>query len=136
MPICNDLTNPRNYLKKIMEYPNLIDYTNSKTYIPDLCGFIKTLLEADLNWIGQDIYNVVNGGALSTRGVIDKLNNMNEGNWKVLNPNWVHLIDLNILAPRSNCVLDSSKAMKIYPLHTETEILNMVCNFNNGISAA
>ncbi len=134
MPVCNDLKNPRNYLKKIMEYPNLIDYTNSKTYIPDLCGFIKTLLEADLNWIGQDIYNVVNGGALSTRGVIDKLNNMNEGNWKVLNPNWVHLIELNILAPRSNCVLDSSKSMRIYPLHTETEILNMVCNFNNGIS--
>lgn len=135
MPICNDLTNPRNYLKKIMEYPNLIDYENSKTYIPDLCGFIKALIDQNPYHNGQDIYNVVNGAAKTTKEVIAQLNSMNEGNWKIVNPNWVHLIDLDIKAPRSNCVLDNTKASKIFPLSTEEVVLNMVCNYNNGIQA-
>jgi UDP-glucose 4,6-dehydratase len=135
MPICNDLTNPRNYLKKIMEYPNLIDYVNSKTYIPELCGFIKALIEENPYHNGQDIYNVVNSGALTTNKIILQLNWHNEGNWNKLDPNWVGIEDLKIIAPRSNCVLDNSKAKKIYPLSSELEILNMVCNYNNGIQA-
>lgn len=130
MPICNDLDNPRNYLKKIMEYPNLINYVNSKTYLPELCGFIEALLKSDVLWRGQDIYNVVNGGPLSTTSVVDHLNRMNEGNWKMLNPKWVGIEDLKITAPRSNCVLDNSKALCIYPLSDETTIMNMVCNYN------
>jgi len=136
MPICDDLTNPRNYLKKIIEYPNLIDYKNSKTYIPELCGFIKALIESGIYVNGQDIYNVVNHQPLYTKQVIGQLNTMNEGNWFKLNPNWVELEDLNITAPRSNCVLDNTKASEIFKLSDETTILNMVCNFNNGIASA
>lgn len=136
MPVCNDLTNPRNYLKKIMEYPNLINYLNSKTYIPELCGFIEALMEADIDWIGQDIYNVVNHEPMNTSQIVGELNWFNEGNWKQLNPNWVELEDLDIVAPRSNCVLDNTKALKIFKLSDETTILNMVCNFNNGIASA
>lgn len=136
MPICNDLTNPRNYLKKIMEYPNLIDYKNSKTYIPELCGFIKALIDTDVYVNGQDIYNVVNQKPLYTRHVIDHLNRMNEGNWSKLNPKYVELEDLKITAPRSNCVLDNTKASEIFKLSDETTVMNMVCNFNNGIAGA
>lgn len=136
MPVCNDLTNPRNYLKKIMEYPNLIDYKNSKTYIPELCGFIKALLEADIDWIGQDIYNVVNQDPLYTQQVTCQLNNMNTGNWNKLSPNWVELKDLDITAPRSNCVLNNTKASQIFKFSDEKTVLNMVCNFNNGIAAS
>ncbi len=135
MPICNDLANPRNYLKKIMEYPNLIDFTNSKTYIPELCGFIQALIEADMSWTGQDIYNVVNQEPMSTSQVISQLNWNNEGNWNKLDPNWVKLKDLNIAAPRSNCVLENSKALELFSFSSELEVLNMVCNFNNGIAA-
>jgi len=135
MPICNDLTNPRNYLKKIMEYKNLINYTNSKTYIPDLCDFISCLIvKSGLSWTGQDIYNVVNSKTYNTREVIEHLNVMNEGNWEKLDPNWVDIQDLKIIAPRSNCTLDNSKSDEIFKLHTEYEIMNMVCNYNNGIS--
>lgn len=136
MPVCNDLTNPRNYIKKIMEYPNLIDYCNSKTYIPELCGFIQALLDSDIDWSGQDIYNVVNQDPLSTKDVIDQLNRMNEGNWFKLNPNWVDLESLDIKAPRSNCALDNTKASKIFKFSSETIMMNMVCNFNNGIAAS
>jgi len=133
MPICNDLDNPRNYLNKIMKYPNLVNYTNSKTYIPDLCNFIEALITKCLDWMGQDIYNVVNSEPFDTQHVVHKLNYMNEGEWKRLDPNWVCVDELNMTAPRSNCVLDNTKASKIFKLHTEDEILNMVCNYNNGI---
>ena len=136
MPICNDLTNDRNYLKKIMNYPNLVNYTNSKTYIPDLCDFVENLLEKSTNWIGQDIYNVVNRNPYNTREVVEHLNIMNENNWEKLNPKWVYMEELNITAPRSNCVLDNTKANEIFKLHTEYEIMNMVCNYNNGIQGA
>ena len=136
MPICNDLDNPRNYLKKIMTYPNLVDFTNSKTYIPELCGFIEALINYSVSWTGQDIYNVVNHDAMTTTQVIKHLNGMNEGHWKMLMPNWVYVEDLNMAAPRSNCVLDNSKASQIYPLSSESTIMNMVCNYNNGICTA
>jgi len=137
MPICNDLNNPRNYLNKIMTYENLINYNNSKTYIPDLCNFIYHMLtDSNLSWSNkQDIYNVVNGEALNTSEVVDLLNNHNEGGWKNINPNWVDIDKLIIVAPRSNCILDTTKSENIYKMHSETEVINMVCNFNNNISA-
>lgn len=135
MPICNDLTSPRNYLKKIMDYPKLINYTNSKTYIPELCMFVEALLNTKGSWVGQDIYNVVNPTPYDTKQCIFHLNNMNEGNWKYLEPEWVEIEDLQIIAPRSNCVLDNSKADKIFKLSPEHIMMNMVCNYNNGIQA-
>lgn len=137
MPICNDLNNPRNYLNKIMNYPNLVNYHNSKTYIPDLCGFVEELIRVTDNhkgsWVGQDIYNVVNPQPYSTKEVIGYLNSMNEGNWSKLNPNWVKIEDLDITAPRSNCILNNHKADEIFELHSEYEVMTMVCNYNNGI---
>ncbi len=137
MPICNDLDNPRNYLKKIIEYKNLINYVNSKTYIPDLCDFISCIIvKSGLSWNGQDIYNVVNPNTYNTREVVEHLNVMNEGNWDKLDPNWVNLEELAIVAPRSNCILNNEKANAIFKLHSEYEIMNMVCNYNNGVSEA
>lgn len=136
MPICNDLNNDRNYLKKIMNYPNLINVLNSKTYVPELCGFVDALLQKSDSWIGQDIYNVVNPNPLKTENVIHHLNRMNEGNWNVLSPNWVDISELSIKAPRSNCVIDNSKAAKLYNFSSESIVLNMVCNYNNGVASA
>lgn len=130
MPICDDLTNSRNYLKKIMEYPNLIDMVNSKTYIPDLCEFIHNLI-SDYNHMNvgeQTIYNVVNPNPLGTKSAIDILN---EGLKLDLKPNWVDLKDLKITAPRSNCVLDNEKASKIFKLKDEQEFLQLICDKNN-----
>jgi dTDP-4-dehydrorhamnose reductase len=133
MPICNDLNSGRNYLTKIMKYPNLVDFLNSKTYVPDLCEFIGKLLQTKLYATGQIIYNVVNGEPLTTKRVIEILNENNKGNWPKLDPNWVNIEELKIAAPRSNCVLDNSKANAIYCLHTEEEILKMVCDYNNSL---
>lgn len=137
MPMCNDLTNPRNYLKKIMDYPNLIDMLNSKTYIPDLCGFVESLIQSDVSWEGQDIYNIVNQNPLPISKIIESLIDSNEGNWSdILPKTWVKLSDLKITAPRSNCSLDNTKASKFYSFNTEEQVLNMIINYNNGNQTA
>ena len=121
MPIC-PTENDRNYLYKLKNYDNLIDYKNSKTYIPELCKFIEKLIENDevMDLWGQDIYNVVNPSPLSTKEVVDEM--ISHG---YDNPNWnfVNIKDLKILAPRSNCVLDNSKADKIFKLSNELDII-------------
>lgn len=134
MPICLDVANPRNFINKIMKYPNLIDYQNSKTYIPDLCGFIDTLINAELSWVGQDIYNVVNPESLTTKEMVNILNQDKE-NYFNIHPYWVDIGDLNIIAPRSNCVLNGNKASKLYEFLTETQALWSIINHKNGIQA-
>lgn len=136
MPICYDIKNRRNYLSKIMKYPNLIDKRNSKTFIPDVGGFIKALINCNISWIGQNIYNVVNPDPLSTHEVVDLLNSGNKGKWDKLDPNWVSMSELDILAPRSNCILDNTKASKIYKFDTETEYMWRIMNNINGVQAS
>ena len=123
MPISHDLDNQRNFLYKIMNYPNLVNYLNSKTYLPDLYEFIfKLINEPDPD--SQRIYNVVNQSPLTTREIIDILNS---NGFKIM-PKWVDIKDLKLKAPRSNCVLDNSKASKIHKFKTEREFLSKILN--------
>lgn len=120
MPFSPDLSN-RNYLTKIKNYDNLINYKNSKTYIPDLCSFIDALLrKEDLEWIEQDIYNIVNKNPLHTSELIEVLKH-----YGFENPNWklVDMKDIPIVAPRSNCVLNGSKVDQIFEMKTEKQAL-------------
>jgi hypothetical protein len=130
--VCDRLANVRRGGKNDM-YREEHKAFKEAVYIPDLCNFIEARISKCLDWMGQDIYNVVNSEPFDTYHVVDKLNCMNEGEWKKLEPNWVCVDELDMVAPRSNCVLDNSKASKLYKLHTEDEILNMVCNSINGV---
>lgn len=126
MPICNDIGYPRNYLHKILNYKKLINCVNSKSYLPDLAGFLSSYIDNNTDWwVGQDIYNVVNPHPLDTKEVLEVLLDPMVGVVE-----WVNIEDLSLAAPRSNCVLDSSKACKWYPLRTETQILQEVVKNN------
>lgn len=121
MPFGGD-DSPRNYLNKIRNYDNLIDYKNSKTYIPDLCNFVSALIEkeGDCMWEGREVYNVVNPEPLWTTEVCDLMEKYDKGN-----ENWqfVPIEEIKITAGRSNCVLNADKANQIYKLKTEKEAL-------------
>lgn len=127
MPISPD-TSSRNFLIKIKNYDNLISEKNSKTYIPDLCKFIENLLEVKTAsfWSGkQDVYNVVNPNPLTTKEMVARMVKK-----KYFNERWtfVDISKLNIVAPRSNCVLNGDKASKIYQLRNEIDILEESLN--------
>jgi dTDP-4-dehydrorhamnose reductase len=111
----------RNYLDKIRQYNDLINFRNSKTYIPDFCEFVKNLLVKKVGkWKGQDIYNVINPGALTTQEVCDIMREygFHNDNWK-----FVYLADLSIAAGRSNCVMDGSKSKEIYEMRFEKDVM-------------
>ena len=111
----------RNYLDKIRNYDNLIEYVNSKTYIPDFCKFLEKLLSNDKDILrDRQIYNVVNPDPLLTSEVCDLMEIYDQHN-----PNWkfVKIEDLDIKASRSNCILDCSKVMRIHQMKTEKEAM-------------
>lgn len=113
MPFCDEL-NDRSYLTKIIKYDNLIDYKNSKTYVPDLCRFVNYIIKSSdyipINGIGT--INFVNPNANSTKSVVESLKSFD-----IINPNWkfVDIDELKLAAPRSNCVLSINKLKKLFP---------------------
>ena len=120
MPFTYDASH-RNYLTKIRSYNNLINFKNSKTYIPDLCKFIENLLIKKSNfWHDRQTYNVVNPEPLTTDEVCEimKKYGFHNNNWK-----FVNLSDLPIITSRSNCILNDEKSKQIYSLKSEREVL-------------
>lgn len=125
MPI-SSMHDERSYLSKIRKYNELIDYKNSKTYIPDLCNFIIEIINRnDALEYAYSIYNVVNPNPLSTSDVVAIMKKYGKDN-----PNWkfVDIKDIPIVAGRSNCVLDDSKVKNIIKMRDERYILEEVLN--------
>ena len=92
----------KNYLVKLLKYDNLISLKNSVTSIDDLCAFIENFL----NNFTPGIYNVVNPQPIEAREVVEllKKNNLVNTNWR-----FIDVADLNTIAKRSNCILDTHK---------------------------
>lgn len=123
MPL-SSVNDERSFLTKILNYDNLIDYTNSKTDIEDLCNVIDTLIQKNDWWTTeQDIYNVVNSDPLPTSQVIGIMKD-----YGIYNENWkfVTMDQLPIKAGRSNCILDNGKLREIYDIQSEESALRKI----------
>lgn len=123
MPFGDDL-HERSYLTKILKYDNLVNYKNSKTYIPDLCNFIEYILSKNLSTSSIGVINFVNPEAQDAKFIIETMKS-----YKLENKNWkfVDIKDINITAPRSNCVLSIDKLKTLFPdfiLQTEESAVN------------
>lgn len=122
MPIGDDESN-RNYLSKISKYTNLINYLNSKTYIPDLCEVIYEICFNNIKMNNSEIINVVNPEPLTTSDVcaIMEKYGFHNSNWR-----FIPITELGTVANRSNCVLDSSKVNRIHQMLTETQVIEKI----------
>ena len=118
MPFCDDY-HERNFITKIHKYDNLISYRNSKTYISDLCCFIEYLIDKNISANDIGIINFVNPDAQDTKYLVDRMKvfGAENKNWKI-----VEIEDIDIKAPRSNCVLSMDKFNRLFPdFHVESE---------------
>lgn len=119
MPFGDDL-HERSFITKILKYDNLVNYKNSKTYLPDLCNFIEYIVDNSINANKIGLINFVNPEAKDTEFLVERMkvfNSYQNKNWK-----FVDIKDINIIAPRSNCVLSIDKLKSMFPdFHIETE---------------
>lgn len=118
----------RNYLSKIVSYDNLIDYVNSRTYMPDFAKAVAYVIEQlDSPKLTQRIdsqhtvFNVVNDDPLSVKEATEIMLQHGYGN-----PNWqfVDISKLNLAAGRSNCIVSADKIKRFgVNIRTDRECL-------------
>lgn len=108
---------PRNYLTKVMNYPMLLNAENSLTRLQDFASGCWQIIEKDLSF---GLFHVSNPGAITTSEVTELIKKIGRDKERQTgtNPfprnfnffeNEEHFVSFLQGAPRSNCVLDTSK---------------------------
>ena len=112
MPYCNTPCD-KNFISKIIKYNNIVDYKNSKTYISDISSFLIHFMTNNTHSATDvGILNFVNSDALYTKEIAEILSQRN-----LHNPLWqfTDIQNLQLAAPRSNCVLSTNKLSTMFP---------------------
>ena len=100
---------PRNYLSKLMRYDRLLDAENSLTHLGD---FARSCVACIENQLPFGIYNLTNHGSVTTREVVTMLRaTIARGHDFQFFEDEDEFMREAAVAPRSNCVLDTSKAI-------------------------
>ena len=106
----NEERSPRNYLEKLLNYDSLLEAENSVSHLEE---FVQKCVECFEKEVEPGTYNMTNPGSVTTRqvtewmreeGVTDKQFKFFEDEEQFMNK--------AAKTPRSNCVLDTSKAEK------------------------
>ena len=101
--------NPRNYLQKVMSYQKLLDAENSLSNLPE---FVAACVDSFRLRIPYGLYNLTNPGSVTTREVVELIreSGVSKKAFEFF-PNEEDFMQKAAKTPRSNCVLDSSKAI-------------------------
>ena len=115
MPFC-DALHERSFLTKILNYNNLVNTLNSKTYVPELCRFIEHYITEGYD--GYETINFCNRDPLSTEEIVDmmKERGIQNDDWT-----WENWDKIPIKANRSNCVMDTTKVVEQYEFNIISE---------------
>ncbi|MFM8402031.1 MAG: sugar nucleotide-binding protein, partial [Pirellula sp.] len=103
--------NPRNYLQKVINYSKLLDAENS---LSNLNEFVTACVDSFRLRIPFGIYNLTNPGSVTTRQVVEMIHRKGVSS-KVFEffKDEAEFMKQAAKTPRSNCVLDSSKAISV-----------------------
>jgi dTDP-4-dehydrorhamnose reductase len=104
----NEVDSPRNYLSKIMHYERLLEVRNSVTHLDE---FVRACYECWFLRVPYGIYNMTNPGDITTSDVVEMVRRHRlEPNRKFsFFSNEKEFMSQAGHAPRSSCVLNSSK---------------------------
>jgi len=106
----NHEPSPRNYLQKLLNYENLLEAENSVSHLDEFC---QKCIECFTKDVEPGIYNMTNPGSITTRQVTEWMikEGLTDKKFKFFNSEEEFMTKAAI-APRSNCVLDTTKAEK------------------------
>jgi len=120
----NHLHSPRNYISKMMAYERLLDATNSLSHLDEFADACVTCVQQRCDF---GIWNLTNPGAVSTRQVVEMIQRagLTDREFQFFESE-SQFMELAAQTPRSNCVLDSSKAIQAgLPLSPVEEALDV-----------
>lgn len=105
----NEVDSPRNYITKMMRYDRLLMATNSLSQLDE---FANACVDSWLLRIPFGTYNLTNPGSVTTKDVIRLIlkHRLSEKSFQFFESD-EQFMQLAAKTPRSNCVLDSSKAI-------------------------
>lgn len=106
----NHEDSPRNYLSKLMRYDRLLDARNSLSHLDE---FVAAAVDCLERRVPLGIYNLTNGGSITTREVVDLIKDSGLAGEKDFEffASESDFMQQAAKTPRSNCVLDNSKAL-------------------------
>jgi len=104
----NEEKSPRNYLQKLLHYSSLLEAENSISHIDD---YINSCLSSFTQNCELGIYNLTNVGSITTRQVVEwmKEEGVTDKEFTFFE-NEEDFMAKAVITPRSNCVMDTSKA--------------------------
>ena len=120
----NHVDSPRNYITKLMRYDRLLLATNSLSHLDQ---FADCCVASWVQRIPFGIYNLTNPGSVTTRDVVHLIrrHGLSDKDFQFFDSE-SQFMQTAATAPRSNCVLDSSKAvaagLPLKPVHEALEI--------------
>jgi UDP-glucose 4,6-dehydratase len=106
----NDERSPRNYLQKLLNYDSLLEAENSVSHLGE---FVQKCVECFEKEVEPGIYNMTNPGSVTTRQVTEwmKEEGATYKQFKFFEDE-DQFMSKAAKTPRSNCVLDTTKAEK------------------------
>ena len=106
----NEEKSPRNYLQKLLNYSSLLEAENSISHIDD---YINSCLSSFTQECKPGIYNLTNSGSITTRQVVEwmKEEGVTDKEFNFFE-NEEDFMAKAAITPRSNCVMDTSKAKR------------------------
>ena len=106
----NHQPNPRNYLQKLLNYENLLEAENSVSHLEEFC---QKCIECFTKDVEPGIYNMTNPGSITTSQVTEWMvkEGLTDKKFKFFKSE-EEFMSKAAIAPRSNCVLDTTKAEK------------------------
>lgn len=106
----SNLDSPRNYLSKLMRYERLLEAENSLSHLPEFATAALDCIEKHLPF---GIYNLTNPGSVTTSQVVQMIREagLTDKKFQFFSTESEFMAKA-AKTPRSNCVLDSSKALR------------------------
>ncbi len=106
----NEERSPRNYLQKLLNYDSLLEAENSVSHLGE---FVQKCVECFEKEVEPGIYNMTNPGSVTTQQVTQWLREerVTDKQFKFFEDE-EQFMNKAAKTPRSNCVLDTTKAEK------------------------
>lgn len=101
-----EFDNSRNYISKILKYEKLLDAENS---VSNKHEFVSACIQTITKKVPYGIYNVTNGGYITTKGITDKLKSTIAKDRSFTFVEEDEFYKNIVKTPRSNCVMSNEK---------------------------